>query len=400
MIGHLGGRLRLGTPHRHQGVGDPCVQAGAASAADVLIDRLPHQRVREPVPACRPVVLDDQPGQHGRLGGIQRCLVIQPGHRLDQIQVEPAAGHRGDHQEGAGLGGQPGQPRAQHVPHPHRNIPPRRRRRIRPGQPAFALQQPQQFGDEERVPAAPVGHRLHQRLGLPGADGVADQRGHADPVQAAQRNPFHHRLASKRAERLGQRPAGHYLHVPVGAHHHQAGVFELSGQERQQRQRRHVRPVQVIDDDQQRPGLCEPAEQPGDGLVQLEPGRPQIRNRAGPSGPASSGSSWPSRAADGPSMAASCPGASSAASWRTTWAQGHNAGAPSPSWQRPQATPMPAAAARRAASSASRVFPIPGSPATSTTRPRPPRAPARTPPAQRADHPARPAHRRRPGRVA
>ena len=38
---------------------------------------------------------------------------------------------------------------------------------------------------------------------------------------------------------------------------------------------------------------------------------------------------------------------------------------------------MPAAAARRAASSASRVLPIPGSPATNATRPRPPRAPAR-----------------------
>ena len=62
-------------------------------------------------------------------------------------------------------------------------------------------------------------------------------------------------------------------------------------------------------------------------------------------------------------MAASC----SAASWRTTCAHGHNAGAPSPSWQRPQATCIPAAAARRAASSASRVLPIPGSPATSTT---------------------------------
>ena len=132
VIGHLGRRLRLGTPHRHQGVDDPRVQAGAAGAADVLIDRLPHQRVREPVPACRPVVLDDQPGQHGRFGGIQRGFVLQPGHRFDQVQVEPAAGHGGDHQQGAGLRGQPGQPRAQHVPHPHRNVPPRRRRRVRP----------------------------------------------------------------------------------------------------------------------------------------------------------------------------------------------------------------------------------------------------------------------------
>ena len=74
-------------------------------------------------------------------------------------------------------------------------------------------------------------------------------RATSDLVQTAQRDPLHHGLAGQRAERVGQRLAGQHLDVPVGAYHRQAGVLQLGGQERQQRQRRYVRPVQVIDDD-------------------------------------------------------------------------------------------------------------------------------------------------------
>jgi hypothetical protein len=56
---------------------------------------------------------------------------------------------------------------------------------------------------------------------------------------------------------------------------------------------------------------------------------------------------------------------------RTTWTQGRKAGASSASQQRPHSTKAPRAVAWAATSSASRVLPIPGSPASSTTPPRP-----------------------------
>jgi hypothetical protein len=71
------------------------------------------------------------------------------------------------------------------------------------------------------------------------------------------------------------------------------------------------------------------------------------------------------------------------------WTQGQNAGAPSPSQQRPQKVRAPRVVAAAASSSARRVFPIPGSPASSTTRPRPAR-PASRSASRAASSPLRP----------
>ncbi len=140
MVGDLQHPVRVvGPAQTHQRLAYPGMQPRPAGPAQLLVDRLPDQRVGEAVPPRRPFVLDDQPGQHGRLHRVQRALLLKLCHRLDQVQVEPAAGDRADQQDGVGLLRQPAQPAPQHVPHPDRDRPPCGRGDI-PGQLALAAQ--------------------------------------------------------------------------------------------------------------------------------------------------------------------------------------------------------------------------------------------------------------------
>ena len=67
---------------------------------------------------------------------------------------------------------------------------------------------------------------------------------------------------------------------------------------------------------------------------------------------------------------------SSGASARSTWIHGQRSGAPPPSQAAPHATETPRVAAPAATSSASRVFPMPGSPETRNRLPRPESSPS------------------------
>jgi hypothetical protein len=77
-----------------------------------------------------------------------------------------------------------------------------------------------------------------------------------------------------------------HLGVAVAAHHQRAGALQLAAHKPQQRQRRHIRPVQVVDDQQQRAAAgrrpqetCEAVEQPGAGGIRLQR-RPHQHKRA------------------------------------------------------------------------------------------------------------------------
>jgi hypothetical protein len=78
-----------------------------------------------------------------------------------------------------------------------------------------------------------------------------------------------------------------------------------------------------------------------------------------------------------PSWARSVSGGPSRSSARSTCTHGQYAGAPPASQQRPQRTRKPRVRAAEANSSASQLFPIPGSPARTKSRPRPEAASSR-----------------------
>ena len=226
-----------------------------------LIDlRIEDKRVLVLEELGLPAVVIGGPGHHGRLDRLKGALLVQLRHRLDQVQVEVAAGDGGDHQDRVGLLGQPGQPPLEHVAHPDWDLSPCGSERVVGMEVAFALEQPQQLGDEERVALGALVHGAHQPFTRPASEGGGDDAGDLALLQAAKRDPLHDRLAGQRAERLGQRLAHLCLHVAVGSQHDQTSGPELCGQETQQPQRSRVGPMEIIDDHQQRPSAPQPAQ--------------------------------------------------------------------------------------------------------------------------------------------
>jgi hypothetical protein len=235
--------------------------------------------VGELVPPHGLLIIDHQPGHDGRLDRLQGRLVVQPGHRPDQIQVEPAPGDGGDQQDRIGLLRQSRQPPPQHVPDPDRDLSPHGGERVIGLEVASAVEQPDQLGDEERVAFGALVHRTHQAVCRPAPEGGGDEAGDLGFTEALEGDPLNQRLAGQRSEYLGQRLADLCLHVAVGPDNGQPSVPDLAGQERQQPQRSSVGPVQIIDHHQQRPSVCQPAQHLGDGLIEPEADRRQLHHR-------------------------------------------------------------------------------------------------------------------------
>jgi hypothetical protein len=111
------------------------------------------------------------------------------------------------------------------------------------------------------------------------------------------------------------------------------------------------------------------------------------------------GTSWATWAAPVPSQAVRVCWSRSSARARIIWRHGQKGGAPPPSQQEPHNTRVPCLMACVATCSASQVLPIPGSPTTRTSRPRPPTASSR-PASSSATSRSRPTKARDPGRGA
>jgi hypothetical protein len=203
---------------------------------------LPEQVVREPQPVGR---TDQDPGPHRLID--ERADVV-PGrqHPAEHLRPDPRPAHRRDRDQLGARGGQPSQPPLQRVPHGPR----RRRRGAEPGQ----------LPDEERVAAGtPVQPRRQLGVGrLPGDRG--DDRRHAGRVEPGQRQ--HGAAVGRRPRQLG---------VPVGAEQQHPCVPQVGGGELDQPQRRLVRPLQVVDDQDQRAARGQPGERRDHRLGQPEP---------------------------------------------------------------------------------------------------------------------------------
>ena len=133
---------------------------------------------------------------------------------------------------------------------------------------ALRHEQPGQLADEEGVATAPPPHL------------AAHSRGHGRPG-----NHGDHRLDIGRGERRERellRAAGQLTElvrrfpVPVRTEQQHPARRQRPGQEPEQPQRRLVRPLQIVEDDQQRPRACEGPQRAGHRLEQ-----PKLRIRGG-----------------------------------------------------------------------------------------------------------------------
>ena len=193
------------------------------------------------------VVLQNR-GADGAIGQPHRRLGGRAGDGGDHGDREALAGHRGDGEQVYDLTGQPGQAAGQHVTHRRRDTGhrgPVKRRTLR-------REQPRDLLGEERVPGGAVVHGADQRRRRALTAHLFDQLANLIGRQAGELQ--HLGLPGQ----LGQQPArgmipGRHLDVAVRPDDEGSGVMQLAGEEDQQPQRRHVRPVQIIDDDNQRP---------------------------------------------------------------------------------------------------------------------------------------------------
>jgi hypothetical protein len=239
--------------------------------------------MREP-PAAQPSRdRGDHPGRLGLLHQLQQPRRIQTGGRLQGRQLEVAAEDGGDLQDRLAAVGEPAEPLGHHRPDPLRQAG-RQHQRTGPSgvERALAGQQTDDLGDKERVAVGLSVHRRRQRWGrrYPGDQG--DEAGHFPLVQSAQQQPAVVLPAGQVGQGRQQWVPPVDLGVPVDAHYQQPGALQqLPAEKAQQGQRRRIGPVQVVEDQQQRPTGGRRPQEPGQAVEQPEPGRLRLDRRRG-----------------------------------------------------------------------------------------------------------------------
>jgi hypothetical protein len=354
--GDLAGQVR---PHRSGALEDrrgPDVPAGRAASASSLCT---PSRTSACTKRRRCRAAGHRAEQPRRTGRVQTGLDIgeRPlGDRRQQGRVDLLAQQAGDAEQVPDPVVERAQDRADQVPD-----------LAAAGQPGGQLlrhddrleegrsQHPGDGPDVERVAAGPLVHQLDGRRVDRAPRGGRQVGGHPRHRQRAERYELH----ARKQDQLGD--SGRQLGavaVPGTDQHEQPGPPHLGGQVAQQVERGAVRPVHVLQHDDQAPAAGHPDERVADGAGDHQPhGRGVLgrrRCRRGGSAPAGAGA----------------PAASS------TRRQGHSGGTPCSAGQRPQATGTCAVAASATSSSSRRVLPMPAGPVTSTTAPVPPCAAA------------------------
>ena len=260
-------RRQRGVAVRLQRLRHPGVQRRAAGVRQPVQHGLPRQRVHEPVAVGGAGHRFDE--AH-RDRGVDRVHARAPVGRAgpdQRRQVEPVADHRGQ------LDGLPQLRPEARQPGRHR-VAERGRHPLRAaqgGDTAAAFQVEPGLPEEERVAAGPVAQdrRGGPRRGRRHARVVAHELGDGLGVEPGEVEAAH----AVEPVQVGQPGAELVRPVrrggPEGGHHQRRGVQAGVDHVLEQRDGRQLRPVQVVEDDDQRPVAGDRPEQPGDGLEQV-----------------------------------------------------------------------------------------------------------------------------------
>ncbi len=224
------GELGVVAARALQRLADAPVQQRAASARELGVDRLAHERVGEDGAAG--LLADEVRGERG-VERLDERLARQPARRREHVEAQLAAGDRGEPEDVAGRLAEPLEPAREHLAHALRHA-------GRPRLPDLA----QDLLDEERVAAGLAPDRAGERSRRVGAEPRRDERVDVALPEAVERDAPHEAVAAQvgqqRAERRRRlvRPGrGEDQHRP------ERGAREVA----QQQQRRAVGPVQVVE---------------------------------------------------------------------------------------------------------------------------------------------------------
>ena len=319
------------------------------------MDDLAQQRVPEAVAALR-VGVDEM-----RLGGL-----AQRGAQRGRIQAARLGEHVVRH---AAAGGEQAQELLRGLPEAldahHQRVPQRRRQRAAPVEPRGE----QLLGEQRVALAAAEEARDELRVGV-GAEDVGELLGELVLGQRLERDPARARVALELGQDGTQRMAAVQLVGPVRRDDEHALGPQAAGEERQERARRAVGPVDVLDPEDERLLLAEAVEQREQRLEQLRLGElgagrraravPQLREQR------------PELPARGRPDSSSRTGSRSRASPRRTPTIGaYGSSSPPSSTQSPHSTRAPRSRASAASAPSRRDFPTPDSPAMNASDGRP-----------------------------
>jgi hypothetical protein len=106
-------------------------------------------------------------------------------------------------------------------------------------------------------------HRRRQLRRRLDASHQRNETGHIALVQTFEQQPAVALSTGQIRQGRQQRMPPVHLGVPVDAHHQQPGTLQLPAHKPQQSQRGRIRPVQVVQHQQQRPPHCGRPQEPG-----------------------------------------------------------------------------------------------------------------------------------------
>ena len=225
------------------------VERRALRRAELVVERVANKRVGEgeaPVTQIGHEPLCDR--LPGRLHQLLRRLL---GHPPDQILVEVASDDRGHPERLVRRVAEAVETAADHLAHALWDL--QVGEAATAGELPLAREQPDHLTDEEGIAVGLLLHRLGESRGRRGAGGHLDVSLDGTNREAAQQDPPAPLDARDLAENPGEGMVAAELDVTVGPEDQQAARGELPGGEPEQQQRRFVRPVEVIEDDHQRP---------------------------------------------------------------------------------------------------------------------------------------------------
>ena len=211
-----------------------------------LLDREPREVVAE-LDCARAL------SEHPRRERLFERVDVLAGERLEQPQLRARWGDRHRVEQGARAAAQPGSPGKHRVAHRRRNC---------------AVVAREHLGDEERIPAGQPVELDRVDLARRGqlGDGTLRERRHGQPLDLC--------ACCELADHDPKRMGAVELVVAVGGDHEQRELPDPARQQPQRVERRLVRPVDVLEDDDRRLTGCDQPEQRPDDL-----GGPAIERR-------------------------------------------------------------------------------------------------------------------------
>ena len=241
--------LRLGAMEGLEDLADLAVETHPLRGPELLVERVAHERVREAVAPDRFGNLAHDARRDRLVEQLEQALGRHGRERLDRIEPEIAPERRGDGQNPVAVGRQAVETPPDHLAHALRDADLPARAPLRRLEAPLRHQEVDHLADEEGVPL---------RLAIDGGDQVRrrrEPRGHLDVAgdlalgETAQQEAARDRLARQVAERLEEGMLSAELDVAVRADDEEARAPHLAGEELEEQQRGRVRPVEVVEDE-------------------------------------------------------------------------------------------------------------------------------------------------------